>query len=114
MAQAFNFETRELVPYREDWNRGGKHVIICGALWYIKEEDSIFLVDTEETRTHPNNRPYNRYRVAKGLPAALLAQGDALIQVDFDILACYQAYFKEIIKIFPQKPTHHIQTILED
>lgn len=23
MAQTFNFETRELVPYRNDWNRGG-------------------------------------------------------------------------------------------
>lgn len=110
----FNFETRELCPYREDWNRGGKHIIMCGALWYIKEEDSIFLLDTEETRKRPNGRPYNRYRIAKGLPAALLAQGNELIQVDFDIKACYQAYFKEAEKLFPTKPTYHIPTIMED
>ncbi len=110
----YNFETRELVPYREDWNRGGKHIIMCGALWYIKEEDSIFLLDTEETRKRPNGRPYNRYRIAKGLPAALLAQGNELIQVDFDIKACYQAYFKEAEKRFPTKPSYHIPTIIED
>ena len=110
----FNFETRELCPYREDWNRGGKHIIMCGALWYIKEEDSIFLLDTEETRKRPSGRPYNRYRIAKGLPAALLAQGNELIQVDFDIKACYQAYFKEAEKRFPTKPSYHIPTIMED
>ena len=31
MAQTFNFETRELVPYRNDWNRGG-NVNVSGAL----------------------------------------------------------------------------------
>lgn len=114
MAQTFNFETRELVPYREDWNRGGKYIKIDGALWYIKEEDSIFLLDTEETRTSQNNRPYNRYRIAKGVPAAILAQGDALVQTDFDIMGCYQAYFKEFEKLFPTKPAFHMPSILED
>lgn len=110
----YNFETRELCPYREDWNRGGKHIIMCGALWYIKEEDSIFLLDTKETRKRPNGRPYNRYRIAKGLPAALLAQGDALVQVDFDISACRHEYFKEAEKLFPNKPIYDGPTITED
>lgn len=114
MAQTFNFETRELCPYREDWNRGGRYIKISGALWYIKEEDSIFLLDTEETRTHPSELPYNRYCIAKGLPAALLAQGDALVRTDFDYMACYQAYFKEAEQLFPQKPAYDMLTILED
>lgn len=42
MAQTFNFETRELVPYRNDWNRGG-NVNVSGALWFIKERDGLLI-----------------------------------------------------------------------
>ena len=112
--EKYNFDTRELVPYREDWNRGGRHIKICGALWYIKEEDSIFIVSKENAQSNPQKHPIQRYRIAKGLPAALLAQGDALVQTDFDIIGCYQAYFKEAEKSFPTKPTSHLLTILED
>ena len=49
MAQAFNFETRELAPFNDNWNRGG-NVKIYGALWYIKERDGIYLRSTRLTR----------------------------------------------------------------
>lgn len=113
MAQAFNFETRQLVPFRDDWNRGG-NVIISGALWYIKERDGIYLIDNEKTRPKPESRPFVEHRVAQGLPAALLAQGDALIASDFNFLACYKAYFKIAEKLSPNKPAYDIYTILED
>lgn len=113
MAQAFNFETRELAPFNDNWNRGG-NVKIYGALWYIKERDGIYLIDNEETRPEPSNRRNNKYCVAQGLPAALLAQGDALVNPEFDFKACYQAYFKIATKLFPTKPTYDVRTILED
>ena len=113
MAQAFNFETRELAPFNDNWNRGG-NVKIYGALWYIKERDGIYLIDNEETRPEPSNRRNNKYCVAQGLPAALLAQGDALVNPEFDFKACYQAYFKIATKLFPTKPAYDVRTILED
>ena len=42
MAQTFNFATRQLTPYNDNWNRGG-NAIISGALWYIKERDGLYL-----------------------------------------------------------------------
>lgn len=108
----YNFETRELVPYREDWNRGG-NVKITGALWYIKEKDGLYL-KIDEDKIVGKMRLTHDYCVAKGLPAALLAQGDELVHPYFNFMACYLAYFKEIFQLFPQKPTHDILTILED
>ena len=112
MAQAFNFETRELIPYREDWNRGG-NVKISGALWYIQEKDGLYLIDKKGPLTGMQHI-MSDYCVAQGLPAALLSQGDALVSSDFDFDACYQAYFKIAEKLFPKKPAYNIPIILDD
>lgn len=109
----YNFETRELCPYRDDWNRGG-NIVICGALWYIKEEDGMFLLDTEETRKGTYNRPYNRYRVAQGLPAAILAQGKLLANSSFNYIECCRAYVKATEVLHSPHPAYHMPTVLED
>lgn len=109
----YNFETRELCPYRDDWNRGG-NIVICGALWYIKEEDGIFLLDTEDTRKGTYNRPYNRYRVAQGLPAAILAQGKMLADSSFNYIECCQTYIKATEDLHSPHPAYHMPTVLED
>ena len=109
----FNFETRELCPYRNDWNRGG-NVVICGALWYIKEDDGLFLLDTEETRIGSNSRPYNRYRVAKGLPAAILAQGKMLADSSFSYIECAHAYIKATEDMYSSHPAYLLPAVLED
>lgn len=112
MAQTFNFETRELCPYREDWNRGG-NVSIKGALWYIKEKDGIYLkiddkIVGELHFTHD-------FRVAKGFPAALLAMGaEVLGNIEFNALECYHAYCKEMEPLFPERPANYVHFILED
>ena len=111
MAQAFNFETRELTPYTDNWNRGG-NVKISGALWYIPKLDGLYIVDNPNT--HPGSTHINEYCVSRGLPAALLAQGDALVNPEFNFMACYQAYFKIARELFPTKPTHDVRTVLED
>ena len=112
MAQAYNFETHELVPYRNDWNRGG-NVNVSGALWYIKEKDGIFLIDNNQTEGQ--NLPKKPdYCMAKGLPAALLAQGNNLISLDFDFRACYQAYYKIAQELFPPKPAYTVHIVLDD
>lgn len=111
MAQTFNFETRELAPYNNNWNRGG-NVIISGALWYIKEQDGLYIV--ENPNTHPGSTHVNEYCVSRGLPAALLAQGDALVNPEFNYSACYQAYFKIARDLFPTKPAYDVYTVLQD
>lgn len=111
MAQAFNFETRELTPYTDNWNRGG-NVKISGALWYIPKLDGLYIVDNPNA--HPGSTHINEYCVSRGLPAAILAQGDALVNPNFDYKACYQAYFKKAKELFPTKPTHDVRTVLED
>ena len=109
----FNFETRELCPYRDDWNRGG-NIVICGALWYIKEDDGIFLLDTEETRVGSYNRPYNRYCVAQGVPAAILAQGKLLAESDFNFAECVYAYIKATEGRYSSHPAYVLPFVLED
>lgn len=109
----FNFETRELCPYREDWN---SKMELCGALWYVKEKDGIYLLDSPITRplSDKSARPYNELLIAKGLPAAVLAQGNDLLLSNFNFIACYQAYFEEIRKYFPEKPAYDMPTVLDD
>lgn len=111
MAQTFNFETRELVPYNDKWNRGG-NVNVSGALWYIQNLDGLYLVDNPNT--HPGSIHVNEHCVSRGLPAAILAQGDALLNPEFDYWACYKAYFKAARELFPTKPAYHIPTVLND
>lgn len=113
MAQAFNFETRELAPYNDNWNRGG-NVIISGALWYIKERDGLYLIKDKTPRPEHYNNTLHEHCVSRGLPAALLAQGDALVNPAFNFRACYLAYFKIAENLFPNKPAYHIPTILQD
>lgn len=108
----YNFETRELVPYREDWNRGG-NVKMCGSLWYDKERDGIIL-KADRTKLVRPRKNLDDYCIAKGLPAAILAQGDALVYPGFDFKACYQAYFKQAKELFPNKPAYNIPTVLDD
>ncbi len=112
MAQTFNFETRELVPYREDWNRGG-NVKISGALWYIMEKDGLYL-KIDEYKIVGKTRLTHDHCVAQGLPAAILAQGDQLVHPDFNFAACCEEYYKAIKKAFPTKPTFHIPMVLEE
>lgn len=108
----YNFDTRELVPYREDWGRDEKENF-CGSLWYVKEKDGIILKADRSKLVGP--RKYlDDYCIAKGLPAAILAQGDELLRSDFDIRACYQAYFKQARDLFPTKPAYNIPVVLED
>lgn len=110
--EKYNFETRELVPYREDWNRGG-NVKMCGALWYIKEKDGLYLKINED-KIVGNARLMHDYCVAKGLPAAMLAQGALLFSSDFNANDCYQAYFKETQSLFPNRQAYAVLPILED
>ena len=109
----YNFETRELCSYRDDWNSKTK---LFGALWYIKEKDGIYLLDAPTTRpiSDKSSRPYNEIPVAKGLAAAILAQDDLPMYFESDYKACYQAYFKAIKDLFPEKPAYHIPTALEE
>lgn len=113
MAQTFNFATRQLTPYNDNWNRGG-NAIISGALWYIKERDGLYLIDNDRTRPKPASRPFGEYNVSRGLPAALLAQGASLVNPEFNFKACYQAYFKIAQQLFPDKPAYDVRTVLQD
>ena len=109
----YNFETRELCPYRKDWSKNGD---FWGALWYVKEKDGIYLLDTITTRpiSDKSTRPYNEILIAKGLPAAILAQDDLPMYYESDYSACYQAYFKVIKELFPMKPVYDIPTVLDE
>lgn len=109
----YNFETRELCPYRKDWDKKGN---FWGALWYVKEKDGIYLLDTLTTRpiSDKSARPYNELLIAKGLPAAILAQDDLPMYYESDYSACYQAYFKVIKELFPMKPVYDIPTVLDE
>lgn len=109
----YNFETRELCPYRKDWDKNGN---FWGALWYVKEKDGIYLLDTLTTRpiSDKSARPYNELLIAKGLPAAILAQDDLPMYYESDYSACYQAYFKVIKELFPTKPVYDIPTVLDE
>ncbi|MBR2167543.1 MAG: hypothetical protein IJ920_04345 [Paludibacteraceae bacterium] len=111
MAQTFNFETRQLAPFRHDWKRGGN---ICGTLWYIKERDGIYIIDDDSPYPTPSDNLTSEYCAAKGLPAALLAQGNALANPEFNFRACYQAYFKIAQLFFPDKPAFDVYTVLQD
>jgi hypothetical protein len=113
MAQAFNFETRQLSPYIDNWLRDDG-LKLSGTLWYLKEEDGIYIIIENDKSSELPKAPMDRVCVAKGLPAALLAQGEALVDPNFDFDACYQAYFKIAKEHFPTKPAYHIPTILND
>ena len=109
----YNFETRELVPYREDWNRGG-NVKISGALWYIKEKDGLYL-KIDEDKIVGKSRLTHDYCVAKGFPAALLALGSAALRnVEFNALEFYYAYCKKMEPLFPQRSAYNVHFIIED
>lgn len=109
----YNFETRELVPYREDWNRGG-NVSIKGALWYIKEKDGIYLKIDDDKIVGKLHFTHD-FRVAKGFSAALLAMGaEVLRNIEFNALECYHAYCKEMEPLFPERPANYVHFILED
>lgn len=108
----YNFETRELVPYREDWSRD-VNMKICGALWYIKEKDGLYL-KIDEDKIVGNAHLTHDYCVAKGLPAAMLAQGDMIAQSDFNSKDFFYAYFEEIESLFPQKATPEVLPVMED
>lgn len=117
MAQVFNFKTRELSPYRDDWNGKG-NVKVCGAMWYIQEDDGIFLLDTEETRTgesynQTHERPNIKHLIAKGFPAAMLAQSLMCLS-NFNELDCYHAYFRETESLFPERPRYFPPLIIRD
>ena len=109
----YNFETRELVPFREDWNRGG-NVSLKGALWYIKEKDGIYLKIDDDKIVGKLHFTHD-FRVAKGFPAALLAMGaEVLGNIEFNALECYHAYCKEMEPLFPERPANYVHFILED
>lgn len=113
MAQAFNFETRQLYPYNNIWNRGN-NIKVYGAIWYIKERDGIYLIKNKTDHPTPSDNLISEYRLAKGLPAALLAQGDDLMNPNFDYKACYLTYFKTTQKLFPDRLAYYLPTILAD
>lgn len=72
----YNFQTRQLYPYSDQWENGMK-----GELWYVWEDDAICIIDGEQKNP-----------IAKGFAAALLANRDELVSFNFNYPEFYKAY----------------------
>ena len=72
----YNFQTRQLSPYSDQWENGMK-----GELWYLWEKDAICIV----------SKKY-KYPIARGFAAALLANNMACTRINFSYVDIYKAY----------------------
>lgn len=111
----YDFTTRQLFPYSDQWKNGMR-----GALWYIQELDAIYMIDAQiSTEQDAYKQLLQHYAhpvncLAKGFPAALFAHKDLITSLNFNWVEFYQAYFKAMSELFPQKPAYFIPPIVED
>lgn len=115
MAQTYNFETRELCPFRENWHINGG-IAVGGALWYIKELNGIYLINNPRTRPSSDtvSKLVSEVMIAQGFPAALLAQGNLLTDYDFNAHLFFDKYCNVMGPLFPQRPVNYIPFVLQD
>ena len=111
----YDFTTRQLFPYSDQWKNGMR-----GALWYIQELDAIYMIDAQISTEQDDYKQLLQKHarsvncLAKGFPAALLAHKDLITSLSFNWVEFYQAYFKAMQEVFPQKPAYFVPLIVED
>jgi len=111
----YDFTTRQLFPYSDLWKNGMR-----GALWYIQELDAIYMIDAQISTEQDDYKQLLQKHarsvncLAKGFPAALFAHKDLITSLSFNWIEFYQAYFKAMRELFPQKPAYFVPPIVED
>ena len=111
----YDFTTRQLFPYSDQWKNGMR-----GALWYIQELDAIYMIEAQISTEQDEYKQLLQQSVhpvnclAKGFPAALFAHKDLITSLSFNWVEFYQAYFKAMSELFPQKPAYFVPPIVED
>ncbi len=111
----YDFSTRQLFPYSDQWKNGMR-----GALWYIQELDAIYMIEAQISTEQDEYKQLLQQSVhpvnclAKGFPAALFAHKDLITSLSFNWVEFYQAYFKAMSELFPQKPAYFVPPIVED